>query len=201
MAHEWGHAYTEYTHGLIYQWQSGALNEGYSDIWGETVDLINGRLDEDEGDLSKKRPVGQCSKYTRGGISATINSPAPIAGPCEAAAAASFGPVFDKAGTTADVVVGRGRRGATAARTNGCCSAFTNAADIAGKWAYVDRGVCTFAAKIANAEDAGATGIVVGDSVAGRPPISIAGVSDLYGLMVTKARRRPRSSRPARPST
>ena len=26
-AHEWGHAYTQYTHGLIYQWQSGALNE------------------------------------------------------------------------------------------------------------------------------------------------------------------------------
>ena len=22
VAHEWGHAYTEYTHGLIYQWQS-----------------------------------------------------------------------------------------------------------------------------------------------------------------------------------
>ena len=43
VAHEWGHAYTEYTSGLIYQWQSGALNESYSDIWGETLDLINGR--------------------------------------------------------------------------------------------------------------------------------------------------------------
>ena len=32
----------EYTHDLIYQWQPGALNESYSDIWGETVDLING---------------------------------------------------------------------------------------------------------------------------------------------------------------
>ena len=42
VAHEWGHAYTEYTCG-IYQWQPGALNESYSDIWGETVDLINGR--------------------------------------------------------------------------------------------------------------------------------------------------------------
>ncbi len=43
VAHEWGHAYTEYTHGLIYQWQSGALNESYSDIWGETLDLHNGQ--------------------------------------------------------------------------------------------------------------------------------------------------------------
>ncbi len=43
VSHEWGHAYTEYTHGLIYSYQSGALNESYSDIWGETIDLNNGR--------------------------------------------------------------------------------------------------------------------------------------------------------------
>ena len=49
VAHEWGHAYTEYTSGLIYQWQPGAMNEAYSDIWGETIDLINGRQDDDEG--------------------------------------------------------------------------------------------------------------------------------------------------------
>jgi len=42
-AHEWTHAYTQYTHGLIYAWQPGALNESYSDIFGETIDLINGR--------------------------------------------------------------------------------------------------------------------------------------------------------------
>ena len=42
-AHEWGHAYTEYTHNLIYAWQPGALNESYSDIIGETVDRINNR--------------------------------------------------------------------------------------------------------------------------------------------------------------
>lgn len=43
VAHEWGHAYTEYTHNLMYAWQPGALNESYSDIWGETVDLLNSR--------------------------------------------------------------------------------------------------------------------------------------------------------------
>lgn len=43
VAHEWGHAYTEYTHDLIYSYQQGALNESYSDIWGETVDLNNNR--------------------------------------------------------------------------------------------------------------------------------------------------------------
>lgn len=39
VAHEWTHAYTQYTHNLLYVWQSGALNEGYSDIFGELVDL------------------------------------------------------------------------------------------------------------------------------------------------------------------
>lgn len=43
VAHEWTHAYTQETSGLIYQWQSGALNESYSDIFGETVDQINKR--------------------------------------------------------------------------------------------------------------------------------------------------------------
>ncbi len=41
--HEWTHAYTQYTDNLIYQWQPGALNESYSDIFGETIDRINGR--------------------------------------------------------------------------------------------------------------------------------------------------------------
>ncbi|MCB1701182.1 MAG: M4 family metallopeptidase [Pseudomonadales bacterium] len=62
-AHEWGHAYTEYTNNLIYQWQSGALNESYSDIWGETVDLINGRGTDSPGGL---RSDGSCSIYGPG---------------------------------------------------------------------------------------------------------------------------------------
>ncbi len=42
VSHEWSHAYTEFTHNLVYQYQSGALNESYSDIFGETYDLVNG---------------------------------------------------------------------------------------------------------------------------------------------------------------
>lgn len=53
IGHEWGHAYTQYTSNLIYAYQSGALNESFSDIWGETVDLINDYEDEDE-DLSNR---------------------------------------------------------------------------------------------------------------------------------------------------
>lgn len=41
-AHEIGHGITDFTADLIYQNQSGQLNEAYSDIWGELVDLFNG---------------------------------------------------------------------------------------------------------------------------------------------------------------
>jgi Zn-dependent metalloprotease len=53
VAHEWGHAYTQFTHDLVYSFQSGALNESYSDIWGETVDLLNG-ADGDGGTANDK---------------------------------------------------------------------------------------------------------------------------------------------------
>jgi Zn-dependent metalloprotease len=41
-AHELTHAVTERTAGLFYYMQSGALNESFSDIFGETVDQTNG---------------------------------------------------------------------------------------------------------------------------------------------------------------
>jgi len=39
VAHELTHAVTQFTAGLIYQGESGALNESYSDIFGELVDI------------------------------------------------------------------------------------------------------------------------------------------------------------------
>lgn len=41
-AHELTHAVTEHTANLFYYMQSGALNESYSDVFGETVDQLNG---------------------------------------------------------------------------------------------------------------------------------------------------------------
>ena len=41
-AHELTHAVTEKSASLAYYMQSGALNESFSDIFGETVDLTNG---------------------------------------------------------------------------------------------------------------------------------------------------------------
>lgn len=42
VAHELTHAVTSSTARLYYYMQSGALNEAFSDIFGETVDLLNG---------------------------------------------------------------------------------------------------------------------------------------------------------------
>ena len=63
VAHEWGHAYTEYTSGLIYKFQSGALNESYSDVWGETIDLLNNY--DDEGENLAVRTTTSCTESIR----------------------------------------------------------------------------------------------------------------------------------------
>jgi bacillolysin len=46
-AHELTHALTERTANLFYYMQSGALNESISDMFGETVDLTNGKGNDD----------------------------------------------------------------------------------------------------------------------------------------------------------
>ena len=63
VAHEWSHAYTEYNHNLIYAWQPGALNEAYSDIFGETIDLLNS-AGTDAPDAP--RSTDSCSIYDGG---------------------------------------------------------------------------------------------------------------------------------------
>ena len=171
VAHEWGHAYTEYTHGLIYQYQSGALNESYSDIWGETVDLINGRMDEGEGDITTKRPDGLCSSHTPALPQLKINTPSSIAKICSAGGAA-FGPAGHRPrrhqrhrGRARRAEHGRGAAGPfdrdarpTPAR------AFTNGAAVAARSRLVDRGTCGFAIKVKNAQNAGAVAVIVGNT-------------------------------------
>ncbi|HSU02462.1 MAG TPA: PA domain-containing protein, partial [Nocardioides sp.] len=185
VGHEWSHAYTEYTSGLIYQWQSGALNESMSDVFGETQDILNGREDEGEGDLSVERTAGLCSRYTRGKIGATITAPASVAGECEWAEPFQHGPVFDKAGVTADVVAGTDpvevEDGETTGTATDGCSPLTNAAAVKGRWVYVDRGACILNDKVQNAVDAGATGIVVGNVTNGAPAAA-GGDFPIYGL-------------------
>ncbi|MBT9491899.1 MAG: M4 family metallopeptidase [Paucibacter sp.] len=150
-AHEWGHAYTEYTDGLIYQWQSGALNEAYSDIWGETVDRLNGR----GGDTpDAARTDGACTVATKV-AQVSITAPAAIAG-VKITGTAAFGPqTFPAlAGNVVGVDVG--------SASAGCTTPF--AANVSGKIAFIDRGTCGYAVKVKNAQLNGAIGVIVGNN-------------------------------------
>lgn len=43
VGHELTHGVTQYTSNLFYYYQSGAMNESFSDVWGEFIDLTNGQ--------------------------------------------------------------------------------------------------------------------------------------------------------------
>ena len=181
VAHEWGHAYTEKTSGLLYQWQPGAMNEAYSDIWGETVDMLNNRFNTP--DEHSPRTDGHCSQGTRTDITMVVNSPAGVAGDCDVVPA-SFGPVIGSS-LTKDMVIGLDEANEAGPTVNDGCTPFTNESAIDGKFVYVDRGTCSFTTKMGNAEDAGAEGIIFGNNDS--PITSVSGDSPLYGAMVSKA--------------
>ena len=161
VAHEWGHAYTEFTDGLIYQWQSGALNESYSDIWGDLVDQINGAGTDTPGGA---RTVGRCSSFANNWPTVIVNQPAP--GTC-AAAPAEFGSALTTTGVTGNVVLSNDGKGSP---TDGCTSP-NNAQAIKGNIALVDRGTCAFTVKVANMQKVGATGVMIANNLFGGPTI------------------------------
>lgn len=72
VTHEWAHGYTEYSHNLIYQWQPGALNESFSDIFGEVVDLLNGS--GTDFPITNRSPDGSACSILGSGSPAIDNS-------------------------------------------------------------------------------------------------------------------------------
>lgn len=154
IAHEWTHAYTDYTHQLIYAWQPGALNESYSDIFGEIVDLLNGRgLDSP----NSQRSAGGCSTFFGSPYPRlTVTSPGSISGDYEARGAVFNPPTpWTESGFVELVNDGNG------ATADACqpLQGFTS-----GRIALIDRGECSFADKCANAAAAGAAGIVIANN-------------------------------------
>ncbi len=194
IAHEWTHVYTYYTDSLIYQWQPGALNEAYSDIFGETVDLLNGRgLDTPGGQRQPKdclRPMPTLH----------VNSPAYLQGDY-ATAPGTFGPPFGTAGISGKLVLINDGSGV---RTDGCQTPFLNAAEMNGKIALIDRsdeGTCTYSDKVKNAQLNGAIAVIIAnDAPFGDSPLamldlnsSITIPSALIGYSDGQALRAPRA--------
>ena len=92
-----------------------------------------------------------------------VNAPAPIAG-VKTSDTAEFGPqAFDR--DRATVVLALDAANTDGPTTTDGCTAFTNAAAVAGKIAVIDRGVCLFVEKAKNAQNAGAVGVVIFNNV------------------------------------
>ena len=61
VAHELTHGFTEKTSNLFYYYQSGAISESLSDVWGEFVDLTTAHVGEDPADdwkIGEDLPLG-----------------------------------------------------------------------------------------------------------------------------------------------
>jgi Zn-dependent metalloprotease len=158
--HEWAHAYTQYTHNLIYQWQPGALNESYSDIFGETVDRLNGRDNIGNSATDPLRTAGACS--VNGGTpppQLTITGGS-AAGSYFSRASVNEPPRPFTVGPTAMAIAAS----ALPFQPTGACGAVTG---VSGKIAIVDWTLtpsggneCGSGTRANNARLAGATGII-----------------------------------------
>ncbi len=84
---------------------------------------------------------------------------------------ASFGPLVSPSNFAGSVVLGTDGVGAS----NDGCEPLTNVVQVAGNIALLDRGTCAFTIKVLNAQNAGATGVLIADNVPGNPPPGLGG--------------------------
>jgi hypothetical protein len=94
-----------------------------------------------------------------------VNTPESIAGQYEAAEASITPPLDETGPLSGDLVV---------AEPLDACGSVDNGDAVAGNIAYIQRGTCTFAEKILNAQAAGAVAVLVFNNVEG-PPIVMGG--------------------------
>ncbi|UXI70607.1 S8 family serine peptidase [Tahibacter amnicola] len=112
-----------------------------------------------------------------------VNAPAGIAG-YKIVGSASFGTAPPPSGLTADVVAvddastATEPPGGTGTLTDGCQTPFTNAAAVAGKIAFIDRGSCPFKRKAYNAQLNGAVGVIIGNVATSNAPNTPPGMAD-----------------------
>jgi hypothetical protein len=94
-----------------------------------------------------------------------VLTPASIAGPYQFGTA-NFGPPIGTPNVTAAIVAAVDPADVAGPATTDGCSAFTNAAAVAGKIALIERGTCGFTQKVKNAQNAGAIGAIIYNNAA-----------------------------------
>ncbi|MFN8588959.1 MAG: PA domain-containing protein [Candidatus Eisenbacteria bacterium] len=180
--HELGHGlgFSTLTSG-----SSGAWNTSFPSIFDKFLyDPVTG-LHWDSASMSNAQRVASavgCTKLEWDGAQVVahrgdflgdkplvrVTAPAGIAGEYEVGTA-TFGAALTGAGVSGPVVLVSDNFGNP---TNGCESITNN---LTGKIAFIDRGTCSFPIKVKNAQNAGAIGVIVADSIAGCPPAGMGG--------------------------
>jgi hypothetical protein len=123
----------------------------------------------------------------------SVTNPPAIAGAYQFGTAA-FGPLVGNPNISGNVVAALDPADAAGPATTDGCSAFTNAAAVAGKIALVERGTCGFAVKARNATDAGAIGVIIYNQLANvnaaPPGMAGDGINDTFVTIPTVSVRR-----------
>lgn len=196
----------EFGHGLNFQTfvdpSTGAQPLGLTDIyarhlldtttglhWNEMTDaqrqaatLKFGRIVWDGATVTAAVP----SVLVFGSPEVRVLTPAAIAG-LYTFGTAAFGPPIGSPDVSAAIVEAVDPADAAGPTTTDGCSAFTNAAAVAGKIALVERGTCGFALKARNATDAGAAAVMIYNNAGANANAAPGGMGDdgVNGAFVT----------------
>ena len=179
----------ELSHGLGFSnfvsESTGARLAGFDDVYmGFTRDNVTGKLWTQMTKAEIAAAAKRDGQEVWVGPNVTARAPlvldkatllATTLGEKEFLAGASFGAPATSAAFTGDVVAGVDPADAAGPSINDGCSAFANAAAVAGKIAIVRRGTCGFAVKAKNAQNAGAKAVIIANNAVDGAAIGLGG--------------------------
>lgn len=196
----------EFGHGLNFQTfvnsSTGANFLGFTDIYARhLLDTTTGLHWHEMTQAQRQAAATKFGRIVWDGATVTANvpsvlvlgspevrvlTPAAIAGAYQFGTAA-FGPPIGSPNVSAAIVAAVDPADVAGPATTDGCSAFTNAAAVAGNIALVERGTCGFALKARNATNAGAVGVIIYNNAAnaGAGPPGMANDIDNNGAFVT----------------
>ena len=120
---------------------------------------------------------------------AQVSTPPALVG-SYAVGTAEFGQALTAGGVSGRIAAMADAADASGPTATDGCSAATNAADLAGKIALIDRGTCDFVVKAKNAQNAGAIAVVVADNKVEAPPFGMSGTDPtitIPSVLITQA--------------
>ena len=175
----------EFAHGLnfqtFYNRSNGAPFNGHTDIYARHLfdrelgltwpQMSNSQVKDSAVNFGNLVWIGETvtaalpSVLDLGSPQVDVLSPPAIARTYQFGTAA-FGPPLGSPNVTDPVIAAQDAADATGPSTTDGCTAFTNAAAIAGNIALVERGTCAFALKARNATNAGASAVIIYNNAA-----------------------------------